>query len=147
MIAPVGAFLLDSDLCFRSSGMRRAIASTTTRSRYWQQDQTNRVVAKHYVFWRGTVLKNGHTLNEREPIMKTINNRLAALAFGIAVAAVASPGLARSDNNNNGYPISGARAEALRECNARAQPYLNRDWGVRQDAVYRACMAEHHQPE
>jgi hypothetical protein len=79
--------------------------------------------------------------------MKIMNNRLAALAFGIAVAAVASPSLAQPDNNNGGYPVSNARAEALRECNARAQPYVNRDWGVRQDAIYRACMAEHHQPE
>jgi hypothetical protein len=78
--------------------------------------------------------------------MKTINTRLAALAFGLAVAAAASPSFAKYDNNA-GYPISAARAAALRECNARAQPYVNRDWGVRQDAVYRACMAEHHQPE
>ncbi len=81
--------------------------------------------------------------------MITMNNRLAALAFGIAVAAVASPSLAQPDNNNNnnGYPVSAARAEALRECTARAQPYVNRDWGVRQDDIYGACMAEHSQPE
>jgi len=79
--------------------------------------------------------------------MKIMNNRLAALAFGIAVAAVASPSLAQPDNNNGGYPVSATRAAALRECNARAQPYVNRDWGVRQDAIYRACMAEHNQPE
>ena len=97
--------------------------------------------------WRGTVLKNGYAVNEREPIMMTMNNRLAALAFGIAVAAAASPSLAQPDNNNHGYPVSNARAEALRECNARAQPYLEKDWGVRQDDIYRACMAEHHQPE
>jgi hypothetical protein len=75
-----------------------------------------------------------------------MNNRLAALAFGIAVAAITSPSLAqRYDGNEN--RVSPARAEALRECNARAQPYLDRDWGVRQGDIYRACMAEHHQPE
>jgi hypothetical protein len=79
--------------------------------------------------------------------MKIRNNRLAALAFGIAVAAVASPSFAQPDNNNHGYPVSNARAEALRECNARAQPYLEKDWGVRQDDIYRACMAEHHEQE
>ena len=79
--------------------------------------------------------------------MTTMNNRLAAIAFGLAVAAATSPSLARPDNNNNGYPVSDARAEALRECNARAAPFLNKDWGVGQDAIYRACMAEHHQPE
>jgi len=79
--------------------------------------------------------------------MMTMNNRLAALSFGLAIAAVTSPSLAQPDNNNHGYPVSNARAEALRECNARAQPYLNRDWGVRQDDIYRACMAEHSQVE
>ncbi len=78
--------------------------------------------------------------------MRTINNRLAALAFGLAIAAAASPSLAQRDDNN-GYPVSAARPEALRECNARAQPYLDRDWGVRQSDIYRACTAEHHQPE
>jgi hypothetical protein len=73
--------------------------------------------------------------------------RLAALAFGIAVAAAASPSLAQLADNNGGYPVSANRAEALRECNALAQPYLEKDWGVRQDDIYRSCMAEHHQPE
>jgi hypothetical protein len=82
---------------------------------------------------------------EQEPVM--MNNRLVALAFGIVVAAVTSPSIAQPDNNNRGYPVSNARAEALRECNARAQPYVNRDWGVRQDDIYRACMTEHNQPE
>jgi hypothetical protein len=77
-----------------------------------------------------------------------MNNRLAALAFGLAIVAAASPSFAqRYVDNNHGYPVSAARAEALRECNARAAPFLNKDWGVGQDAIYRACMAEHHQPE
>jgi hypothetical protein len=75
-----------------------------------------------------------------------MNNRLAALAFGIAFMAAASPSFAQRSDNEDFRP-SPARAEALRECNARAQPYLERDWGVKQDDVYRACMAEHRQPE
>jgi len=79
--------------------------------------------------------------------MNTKNNRLAALAFGLAIAAAASPSLAQYVDNNNGYPVSVARAKALRECNARAHPYIQRDWGVQEGDIYRACMAEHHQPE
>ena len=79
--------------------------------------------------------------------MTIMNNRLAALAFGIAVAAVTSPSLAQTVDNNGGYPVSVARAEALRACNARSQPHLQRDWGVQETDIYRACMAEHHQPE
>jgi hypothetical protein len=95
-----------------------------------------------------TVLKERMKLNRTESDMTTMNNRLAALALGLAIAAAASPSLAqRYVDNNNGYPVSAARAEALRECNARSQPYLQRDWGVGQTAIYRACMAEHRQPE
>jgi hypothetical protein len=80
--------------------------------------------------------------------MKTKNIRIAALAFGVAVAtAAASSGFAQTVDNNGGYPVSVARAEALRDCNALAQPYLNKDWGVTQSDVYRACMTQHHQPE
>jgi hypothetical protein len=68
--------------------------------------------------------------------MTTKNNRLAAFVFGLAVPATASPSLAqRYVDNNNGYPVSAARAEALRECNARAQPYSQCDWGVGQTAI------------
>jgi hypothetical protein len=79
--------------------------------------------------------------------MITMNNRLAALAFGLAIAAASTPSLAQHVDNNNGYPVSAARAKALRECNARAQPYVQYDWGVGQTAIYRACMAERGQPE
>jgi hypothetical protein len=78
--------------------------------------------------------------------MMTMNTRLAALAFGIAVAAVAvvaSPAVAQRNNNE----ASAARAEALRECSARQQKDLEYLWGVQQDDIYRACMAEHGQPE
>jgi hypothetical protein len=80
--------------------------------------------------------------------MKTKNIRIAALAFGVVVAtAAASSSFAQTVDNNGGYPVSVARAEALRECNGLAQPYIQRDWGTTQSDVYRACMAQHHQPE
>jgi len=87
--------------------------------------------------------KNAHNRTERKLIMMTMNTRLAALAFGIAVAAVASPAVAQRNNNE----VSAARAEALRECSARQQKDLEYLWGVQQDDIYRACMAEHGQPE
>jgi hypothetical protein len=81
--------------------------------------------------------------------MITLNHRLAVLAFGLVVTAAApsSSFAQRYVDNNNGYPVSATRAHALRVCNARAKPFSNHDWGVGQDAIYRACMADHHQPE
>jgi hypothetical protein len=73
----------------------------------------------------------------------TMNNRLAALAFGLAVAAVASPSFAQGNNSE----VSSARAAALRQCSALQQKDLEYLWGVQQDDIYRACMAEHGQPE
>jgi len=87
--------------------------------------------------------KNAHNRTERKLIMMTMNTRLAALAFGIAVAAVASPAVAQRNNNE----VSAARAADLRECNSQAQGYYDYNWGVRQSDIYRACMAERGQPE
>ena len=87
--------------------------------------------------------KNAHNRTERKLIMMTMNTRLAALAFGIAVAAVASPAVAQRNNNE----VSAARAADLRECSSQAQGYYDYNWGVRQSDIYRACMAEHGQPE
>ena len=67
-------------------------------------------------------------------------NRFAALAVGlVVVTAVVSPAFA--------YPVSAARAQALRECSARQQKDLEYLWGMQQDDIYRACMAENNQPE
>lgn len=91
--------------------------------------------------------KNAHNSTERKLIMMTMNTRLAALAFGIAVAAVASPAVAQRNNNRNDNEVSSARTADLRECNSQAQGYYDYNWGVRQSDIYRACMAEHGQPE
>ncbi|MEA3026345.1 MAG: hypothetical protein QOF91_1630 [Alphaproteobacteria bacterium] len=103
----------------------------------WQQDLSSAPIAKHYM---GGIRKqeNGDTMTTR--------NRFAALAFGLALAAIASPSLAQS-NDNNGYPVSAARAKALRECSARQDALLEYLWGMQQDDVYRSCMAQDHQPE
>jgi hypothetical protein len=75
--------------------------------------------------------------------MKTMNNRLAALAFGLVVAAIASPSLAQ----DNGFPVSPERAAALRQCSTLEQKYPEYVWGDVEIQVYRECMASHHQPE
>jgi hypothetical protein len=87
--------------------------------------------------------KNAPNRAERKLIMMTMNTGLAALAFGIAVAAGASPAVAQRNNNE----VNAARATDLRECNSQAQGYFDYNWGVRQSDIYRACMAEHGQPE
>ena len=76
----------------------------------------------------------------------TMNNRLAALAFGLAVAAVASPSVAQR-NSNYENEVGPARAAALRECNGQAQKYVDYNWGVQQDEIYSACMAKHGQTD
>jgi hypothetical protein len=77
--------------------------------------------------------------------MKTMKTRFAALAFGIVVVAASSPSLAQPNNPED--EVGPQRAKALRECNARSQPNLQRDWGVRETDIYRSCMAEHGQQE
>lgn len=79
--------------------------------------------------------------------MTIMNSRLAALAFGLAVVAVASPSLAqRRDNQSPGY-MSAARVQALRECTNLENKYVEYTYGNYEFAVYRACMAQHGQVE
>jgi hypothetical protein len=88
---------------------------------------------------------------------------LGAIALGLAVAAGASPAFASTHGhivrspvysdapssayNGGGYPITAARAAALRECTALESLYPEHDWGVQEIDIYRACMAEHGQVE
>jgi hypothetical protein len=44
-------------------------------------------------------------------------------------------------------PQRSDRETAIRECNAARSGYSNHGWGVRGDAIYRACMADRGQPE
>jgi hypothetical protein len=68
---------------------------------------------------------------------------LAALALVVAVGAVASPSYAQG----GGVQISQQRAQALHECSVRAARYPQYLWGNQELYTYRACMAEHAQPE
>ena len=68
---------------------------------------------------------------------------LATLAVIVAVGAVASPSYAQG----GGVRISQQRAQALHECSVRAARYPQYLWGNQELYTYRACMAEHGQPE
>ena len=47
----------------------------------------------------------------------------------------------------NAKPQRSDRETAIRECTAARSGYSNHGWGVRGDAIYRACMADRGQPE
>jgi hypothetical protein len=73
-----------------------------------------------------------------------------AAVIGLGASLDATPGFARKIDGtvfDGTVRVSAARAAALRECNARSRPYIQRDWGVTELQIYRACMAEHNQPE
>ena len=81
--------------------------------------------------------------------------------LGLAVAATATPALAKQravpaghDARAQAVPgdigadgMSGHRATAIRECNAKAAPFSQSTWGNMSADQYRACMAEHGEAE
>jgi hypothetical protein len=70
--------------------------------------------------------------------MTRISKVLKALITGAALAiAIAAPS----------YTWAASRAEAIRECSIRAGKYIEHTWGDMEIYQYRACMAEHRQPE
>ena len=77
--------------------------------------------------------------------MVAINKYVAGIAFGLAIAAVASPSLAQRSENGN--PMTSAREQALRECNGVAGKMSQHTWGDHQIQAYRACMTQHGQQE
>jgi hypothetical protein len=78
-----------------------------------------------------------------EATMVAINKRVAAIAVGLAIAAVASPSLAQRSEDH----MSSAREEALRDCSAKAGRMSQSTWGDHQIHMYRSCMAQHGQQE
>ena len=97
--------------------------------------------------------------------MTSFKTTLRAIALGFAVAASVSPALASTQGhhaehrrhanpdafssayNGGGYPISAARAAALRQCTALESQYPEYLWGIQEYQIYRACMAEHGEVE
>jgi hypothetical protein len=83
----------------------------------------------------------------RRPVMVGLKRYVAAaLALGLATSAMATPSFAqRSEGGEAG--MSAARAAAMHECNVKAQKYVEHTWGDNEIYIYRACMADHGQPE
>jgi hypothetical protein len=75
--------------------------------------------------------------------MLAINKHAAAIALGLAIAAVASPSLAQRSEN----PMSSAREQALRECSGQAGKMSQSTWGDHQIHAFRSCMHQHGQQE
>jgi hypothetical protein len=83
-----------------------------------------------------------------------LGQRLATLAIGLAMAAVALPAFAqrspthhRSPSHMNAPPEDATREQAIRECAKLEEGYRQGTFGMHAVAIYRACMAEHGQAE
>jgi hypothetical protein len=61
-----------------------------------------------------------------------------ALATAIAALSMAAVPFAGAAAQRGGYPVSAERTKALHECSGLAD-----EWGY----AYRACMADHGEPE
>ena len=89
--------------------------------------------------------------------MIDFNKTTAALALGLVLTVGATPALAKKQVAPPGYaaqaramgdlPLSVARAAAIHECNEKVAALKDYTWGVIETDVYRACMAQHGQPE
>ncbi|MFL6822373.1 MAG: hypothetical protein ACJ8FA_07375 [Xanthobacteraceae bacterium] len=75
--------------------------------------------------------------------MVAINRHVAAIALGLAIAAVASPSLAQRSENN----MSSERERALRECSGQMGKMSQSTWGTHQLHAFRSCMHDHGQQE
>ena len=101
--------------------------------------------------------------------MIDLKNAAAALILGFAVAgAMASPTLAQTSRERAVRPaihpghaaraqaipgdpgaigMTQHRANAMRECNERANRYVQYTYGNMQSYAYRSCMMEHGEPD
>jgi len=71
------------------------------------------------------------------------NKRVAAIAIGLAISALASPSFAQRSEDH----MSAGRAAAIHECSVRVGKYRQYTWGDTEIHTYRACMSEHGQQE
>jgi hypothetical protein len=90
-----------------------------------------------------------------EMTMINFRRSTSALVLGLALAATATPTLAKSRAAHSGQAaraqavegVSPERARALRECSALAAPFKEITWNNWEIDLYRSCMAQHGQPE
>jgi hypothetical protein len=85
--------------------------------------------------------------------MRGLKAALTSVVLVFAMTVGAAPALARhhtgghGDVYNEGFPISAARAAAIRECSGAESKYTEYLWGSIEIQTYRACMAQHGQVE
>ena len=73
--------------------------------------------------------------------MATINRHLAAVAFGLALAAAATPSFAQRAEQNH---MNATRERAIQECSVESTKKAPQStWGVQQLQMYRSCMGQH----
>jgi hypothetical protein len=78
---------------------------------------------------------------------------IVMLALTVAMIGSASPVLAKAPQRGSdavlidGFPISKARSDALRECNARIARFKSYYAMITPTSIYRSCMHGHGQPE
>ena len=75
--------------------------------------------------------------------MIILKKGLAAIAITLALSALALPSYAQG----RGVEISPKRAQAIHACSVLASRYPQYLWGNMEIFQYRACMAEHGEPE
>jgi hypothetical protein len=80
-------------------------------------------------------------LARRGLLMEATMVRLATIAFGLALAAWASPTFAQSDRDST------SREQAVRDCNVAAGKYIEHLWGNASRQTYASCMAQRGQQE
>ena len=74
--------------------------------------------------------------------MQRVSKSVAALVLGLAFSMLATPSFAQTSEG-----MSGARAQALRQCNAEAGKFKQYTWGDTEISTYRACMTQRGQQE
>jgi hypothetical protein len=81
--------------------------------------------------------------------MKSGKTCLTALVAGLALTTAISTGFAQDRSTLLRDPdrVGAARAQALRTCTALEEQYREHSWGIQEAQIYRACMAQHGQPE
>jgi hypothetical protein len=70
--------------------------------------------------------------------MLAMKSALVGLALGLSVAALASPGLAKTREDRDS-----AREKAIHECSMRSGKISNTNQQILQFYDWRACMGEH----
>ena len=88
--------------------------------------------------------------------MKKIKIVAATLAMSLAMTGgtLAAQRTSRAGFEANAQAIgpevaarAGSRVEALHQCNQQVDKFKDYTWGEQQSLGYRACMAQHGQPE